>query len=296
MTTRTPVTRAAIARHALSVALQWRLLLLWTAAMLLPAALMAWPFWATLSGQLDKSIYAAQWAQQLDAIAIADLGAKLMDNAPALMTGGVSALLLTVLLTPLLNGAVVAAARAPEPLHWVALLQKGLQQYGRMLRIWIWGVLLLVAAGASANGLFHLAGDYADKVILESDAKLAGRAALAASALLMLLVHLTLEAGRAQLAVYPGRTSAIKAWWRGCKTLKSHWLSMLGFYLGLTLVGLLGALALTALRIALPQLGAFWLLVGVVLAQAGITAIGGMRIARLTALVDIAQGQRENGK
>ena len=296
MTTSTPATHAAITRHAARVALQWRLLLLWTAAMLLPAALMAWPFWATLAGQLDKSLYAAQWARQLDAIVLADLGAKLADNAPALLAGGLSALLLTLLLSPLLNGAIVAATRAPAPLKWVPLLQKGLHNYGRMLRLWVWGVLLLVAAGGMASGAFHLAGNYADKAILESDATLASRAAMLVSGLVLILVHLSLEAGRAQLAVYPGRTSAVKAWWRGCKTIKSRFLPMLGFYLGLSLVGALVALAITTLRIALPQLGAFWLVLGVLLAQVAIAAIGWMRIARLTALVDMAQARRENGQ
>ena len=295
MTASTPVTPLAITRHATRVALQWRLLLLWTAAMLLPAALMAWPFWATLAGQLDRSIYAAQWAQQLDAIAIADLGARLTDNGASLLVGGGSALLLTLLVSPLLSGAIVAAARAPEPLKFAALVQKGVQNYSRMLRLGLWGALLLAAAVALAGGAAHLADNYADKAILEADAKLASRTAMLVAALVMLLVHLSLEAARAQLVVYPGRTSAIKAWWRGCKTIRSRLLPMLGFYLGLSLVGVLAALGITALRIALPQLGALWLLLGVLLAQAAVAAIGWMRIARLTALVDIAQARRESG-
>lgn len=285
----------AITRHAVRVALQWRLLLLWTAAMLVPAALMAWPFWATLAGQLDKSIYAGQWARQLDAIVIADLGSKLMDNGAALMTGGVSALLLTLLLSPLLNGAIVAAARSPEPLKFGVLIQKGVQTYSRMLRLWVWGALLLAAAGGIAGGASNLAEKYADQAILESDAVLASRAAMIVSALLLMLVHLSLEAGRAQLAVYPGRTSAVKAWWRGCKVVKGEFLTMLGFYLGLSALGLLVAMSITALRVALPQLGVFWFLLGAVLAQMGIASIGWMRIARLTALVDIAQARRDRG-
>ena len=292
MTASPPVTPVAITRHAVRVALQWRLLLLWTAAMLLPTALMVWPIWATLAAQLDKSLYAAQWARQLDAIVIADLGAKLADNTSALLAGGLSALLFTLLASPLMCGVFAAAARAPEPLHWVALLQKGVHSYGRMLRLSVWGALLLAATTALASGAFHLAGNYADKAILESNAILASRAAFLVSALLLLLVHLSLECGRAQLAMYPGRTSAVKAWWRGCKTIRSRLLPTVGFYLGLSLAGVLLALAITGLRIALPQLGAFWLVLGVLLAQVAIAVIGGMRIARLTALIDIAQAQR----
>ncbi len=295
MTTTTPTTRAGVARHATQVALQWRLLLLWAAATLVPTALLAWPFWATLAGQLDRSLYAAQWAKQLDAMVVADLGSKLMENAAAVSQAGLTALALTLLVSPLLNGAIVAAARAKEPLKFVPLLQKGLQDYGRMARMLVWTLILLGLAGAAANGLFHLAGDYADKAILESNATWAGRAALIVTALVFLLVHLSVDAGRAQLAIYPGRTSAVKAWWRACKMIKARFLGTLGFYVAFTLVGVVLALAVTALRVALPQLGTFWFILGVVLAELAVLAIGWMRITRLVALVDVAQTRRNAG-
>ena len=295
MTHAIPTTPAGVARHATQVALQWRLLLLWAAATLVPTALLAWPFWATLAGQLDRSLYAAQWAKQLDAMVVADLGSKLMENAAALSQAGLTALVLTLLLSPLLNGAIVAAARAKEPLKFVPLLQKGLQDYGRMARMLVWTLVLLGLAGAASSGLFHLAGDYADKAILESNATLASRAALIVTALVFLLVHLSVDAGRAQLAIYPGRTSAVKAWWRACKMVKARFWGTLGFYAGFTLAGGVLAVAITALRVALPQLGAFWFILGVVLAELAVLAIGWMRITRLVALVDLAQARRNAG-
>ena len=295
MTTTPPTTPAGVARHAVQVALEWRLLLLWTAAMLVPAALLAWPFWATLAGQLDKSLYAAQWARQLDAVVIADLAAKLSDNAAALSQAGLTAVVLTLLVSPLLNGVFVAAARSAEPLKFVPLLQKGVQNYGRMARMLVWTLVLMGMASAASSGLFHLVGNYADKAILESSATLARRAALIGTALLFLLIHLSVDAGRAQLAIYPGRTSAVKAWWRACKMIKARFLGTLGFYVGFTLVGGALALAITALRVALPQLGAFWFILGVVLAQLAVLAIGWMRITRLVALMDVAQARRNAG-
>ena len=295
MTFTPPTTRAGIARHAHTVALQWRLLLVWTAAMLSPTALLAWPLWAMLAGQLDRSLYAGQWAQQLDAMVLADLAAKLMDNAATIGQAGLTALLLTVLMSPLLNGAIVAAARAPAPLKIVPLLQKGLQDYGRMLRMWIWALVLMGAAGAASGGVFHLVGKYADKAILESDATLVNRMALGITALVFLLIHLTVDAGRAQLAVYPGRTSAVKAWWRACKMLKSQFLRAMAFYGGFTLAGIVLAVVVTALRVALPQLGAVWFIVGVVLTELAVVVLGWMRITRLVALVDMAQTRRLAG-
>ena len=295
MTTTTPTTRVGVARHAISVALQWRLLLLWVGATLVPTAMLAWPFWATLAGQLDQSLYAAQWAKQLDAVVIGDLSSKLMDNHVALIQAGFSALVLTLLLSPLLNGAIVAAARAKEPLGWVPLLQKGLKDYGRMARMWVWALVLMGAAGAASSGLFHLVGKYAKKAILESDVTLASRAALIVTALVMLLIHLSVDAGRAQMAIYPGRTSAVKAWWRACKMVKAHFWGTLGFYVGFTLAGVVLAIAITALRVALPQLGAFWFILGVVLAELAVLTIAWMRITRLVALVDLAQARRNAG-
>ena len=295
MTAATPVTHSGVARHANAVALQWRLLLLWTSAMLIPTALLAWPFWATLAAQLDKSLYSAQWAKQLDAVVLADLASKLMDNAATLSQAGLTALVLTLLVSPLLNGAIVAAARAPQPLKIVVLLQKGLQDYGRMARMWVWALVLMGAAGAASNGLFHLVGNYADKAILESDATLLSRVVLVLTALVFLVIHLTVDAGRAQLAVYPGRTSAVKAWWRACKMVKARFLPTLGFYVGFTLTGIVLAVAITALRVALPQLGALWFSLGVLLAELAVLALGWMRITRLVALVDLAQARRNAG-
>ena len=204
-------------------------------------------------------------------------------------------MVLTLLVSPLLNGVFVAAARSAEPLKFVPLLQKGVQNYGRMARMLVWTLVLMGMAGAASSGLFHLVGNYADKAILESSATLARRAALIGTALLFLLIHLSVDAGRAQLAIYPGRTSAVKAWWRACKMIKARFMGTLGFYVGFTLVGGALALAITALRVALPQLGAFWFILGVVLAQLAVLAVGWMRITRLVALVDVAQARRNAG-
>jgi hypothetical protein len=287
--TQNPSAAGSTLRRAATLALQWRLLLLFTAAVLAPAALLAWPFWHVLSAQLDHSLYAAQWAQQLDGIAIPDLMSKLTENGDMISQAGITAAVLTLLLSPLLTGAVVAAARADQPLGFAKLLQGGVREYGRMGRMLLWtGVLLGVASAVGGAGM-KMAEKYAEKAILEADATLAQRAAMLAMALLVLLVLVTTDAGRAQLAVFKLRTSAIKAWWRGCKLLKSRPLALLGYYLAITVVGLGAALAVTALRILLPQLGAFWFILGVLLAELAVALMAWMRIARLLALIDLSR-------
>ena len=295
MNATTPMTFSGVARRAHTIALQWRLLLLWTLVTLIPTGLMVWPFWATLSAQLDHALYAPQWAKQLDGTVLADLIWKLMENPSTMAHAGLSALAVSVLLSPLMNGAFVAAARAKEPLQWVPLLQKGLKDYGRMLRMWIWGMVLLMVMGGIASGAMHGVGKYAEKAILESNVTLVGRVVLLVVAVLMLLVHLSIDTGRAQLAVYPGRSSAVKAWWRACKQIKARFWMHVGIYVAFTAAGLLLVAAITALRIAVPQLGALWFTLGLVLMQSAIVVMGWMRIARLVALVDLAQARRDAG-
>ena len=274
------------------VALQWRLLLLWVVASLVPTALLALPVWRILASQLDHSVNAARWATQLDGIVLGDLIGKLTENAEALSNAGIAALLVTLLLSPLLNGAVVAASRSQKPLPFSGLIAGAAQDYGRMLRMLLWAIVPLgIAAGLAAGGE-GLAKKYAARAILEADANLVSNAILVVSAVLLLLAHLTADSGRAQLARYPKRTSAVKAWWRGCKLIKANLGASLRYFGGITVLGLAVALGVTALRVALPQLGLAWFALGLVLAQLAVLAIGWMRIARLVALIDLAHRTR----
>ena len=52
--------------RAARAALQWRLLALWTIALLLPTLALALPFWSHFSASLDHSVHAAELAQRLD--------------------------------------------------------------------------------------------------------------------------------------------------------------------------------------------------------------------------------------
>lgn len=281
--------RASTFKRASAVALQWRLLLLWTAAMLVPTALVAAPFWQLLSAQLDYNLHAAELAKHLDVWAIADLMSKLGDNSLAFGTVGIAALAVTLLLSPLLNGAVVAAARADQPLGFARLLAGGMQEYARMLRMLLWGFVVLGITASVGGMATKAAQKYGEHAILESDADTALLAARILLAVLLLLALVTLDAGRAQLAVFSRRPSVIKAWWRGCRMLKSRVLAVLGHYLAISLIGLVLAVTITALRVALPQLGGFWFVLGVLLAEIAVACVAWMRITRLLALMDIAR-------
>lgn len=271
--------------HATRGALQWRLLLWWAVLLLLPTVVAALPVWELLSASLDHSVYAARLAERLDMIAYADiLHAAREQYAPALGAGSVVALVLTLLLSPLLAGMALAAARAPEPLASGALLAAGAQFYPRMARMLAWSIVPLGLAGLVGSSAHHLAGQVAETAVLETDAERAAHLATLATVVLLLLAHATVDIGRAMLAADRRRTSVIGAWWRGCGQLARRPLALLGTYLAVTAGGLVVAALLAFARVHVPALGTIGTAGAVVLAQLVVLVLGWMRMARLFAL------------
>ena len=271
--------------HGVRAALQWRLLLWWAVLLLLPTVVAALPVWELLSASLDHSVYAARLAERLDMIAYADIMHAAREHyAPALGAGGGVALVLTLLLSPLLAGMALAAARAPQPLASGALLAAGAQAWPRMARMLAWSVVPLGVAGLVGSAAHHLAGQIAETAVLETDAERASHLALLATVVLLVLAHATVDIGRAMLAADRRRTSAIGAWWRGCGQLARRPLALLGTYLGITAAGLVVAALLAFARVHVPALGLVGTAGAVVLAQLVVLVLGWMRMARLFAL------------
>jgi hypothetical protein len=97
-------------------ALQWRLLVLYLLALLPPLALLVFPAWTVFDAQLSHSVHAAALAQQLDLSAMTDLLAAGQRQALAVKVALAAALVCTALLSPLLAGATLTAARNTAPL------------------------------------------------------------------------------------------------------------------------------------------------------------------------------------
>jgi hypothetical protein len=277
--------------HAARAALQWRLLLWWAVLLLLPTVVAALPVWALLAASLDHSVYAARLAERLDMIAYADIMHAARDQyAPALGAGGLVALVLTLLLSPLLAGMATAAARAPQPLASGALLAAGAQSYPRLARMLAWAIVPLGVAALLGSAAHHLAGTVAETARLEADAERAAHLAMLATVVLLVLAHATVDVGRAMLAADRRRTSSIGAWWRGCGEIVRRPVALLGAYLGITAAGLALAAVLAFARVHVPALGTFGTVGAVVLAQLVVLVIGWMRMARLFALAALVRG------
>lgn len=280
--------RAAL--HAARGALQWRLLLWWALLLLLPTLAATLPVWQLLSASLDHSVAAARLAERLDLIAITDLVAVARERyLPAVRMGGAVALVLTLLLSPLLSGMAIAAARTPQRLRCGALLAAGAQEYLRLARMLVWSAVPLGVAGLVGAGAMRLAGRTAETALLEGDAERAAHLAMLATAVLLLLAHATVDTGRAVLAADRRRTSAVMAWLEGCRLLLRRPLALLGTYVAVTAAGVVLAAVLAFARVHVPALGTLGTAGAVVLAQLAVLVLGWMRAARLFALATLVR-------
>jgi len=278
-------------RRALARGAQWRLLLLYLAALALPALLAALPVLGFLGELLDHSPQAPGLVQALDSAAAIELVRQFdeLDAARAVAPGLFAAVLVALVLAPLLAAATVAAARADEPLDFRTLLREAGEYWGRLLRMAaVAGLPLGVAAGIAALA-FRLARKASEAAVLETVAQRNSRLALAASVLSVLLAHVTLEVGRAYFAAQPERRSAFLAWWSGVRLLVRHPLRVLGLCLVTSGLGLGLAAALTTAHLHVPQRGAGTVLLALALAQLALAAVAWGRSSQIAGLTELVR-------
>lgn len=274
---------------ALRPALQWRLMLLWLLATLLPALVAALPVWTMLGAAFDRTVGAAALARSLDLVAITDMLSLHTRHASALTAGAGVALVTTLLLSPLLTGAAITAARAPAPLGFAALAAGGVREYGRLARMLVWALVPLGVAAILGGIALGAADEHAAGAVLPSSVDNAALGATAIAGLLLLLAHATLDAGRAVLALDRRRSSAVLAWCRGLDLFARRPFALFGFYLGITALGLGLAALLGIARLNVPALGAASFFGGLVLTQLAVLALAWMRCARLFGLMELAR-------
>lgn len=283
---------ASPAMRSMRAALQWRLLLLWTAILLLPTLIATMPVLQLLAASLNHSVQAAALAVHLDLNAISDLVVANARAGTGIGNGSLLALVFTLLLSPLLSGMTIQAARSAGTPDFGSLFAGGVQEYPRLLRTLAWAIVPLGIAAAIAAGAFAAANAYAGKAVLESDA---GNARLAASCfalLLFVIADASLDAGRAVLASDRRRTSAVKAWWQGFRLVLRHPLTTLGIYVRITLAGLGIAGMLALVRLNATPLGFIAGTFAFLVTQAMVAALGWMRSARLFAMLELIRPMR----
>jgi hypothetical protein len=273
---------------ALKSALQWRLLLLWIVATLLPVLLVATPVWQTVQAQFGHSLYAADIAAGRN---VPLLIQGLMKAGEHLGWLGVSlgaTTVLMLLLSPWLTGMVVASLRAGRRLGFGELVHGGLSEYGRMLRMLLWSVIPLGIAAAIGGGVIGALGKSTEQAILASEVDSASRIGLVVAVVVFVLAHATVEAGRGWLGADTGLRSVVKAWWRGCKLLLKRPLATLLVYLVASLAGYGLALLFAWLRVRVDGVGIGAFVLSFLLGQAIVAMLAWGRIARVYGMADLA--------
>lgn len=289
-TTAVPSVRlSTIIGQSLRNALQWRLLLLWAVLLVLPTLVATLPAWQMLGDSLDLSVQAAALAQALDLASVSDLMQVSKRYLPALGNGAVVAVVLTLFLSPLLSGMTIAAARAPQRLGLGGLFGGGMLEYGRLLRMLVWASVPLAAAFALGGAVSTPLRSLGASALLESTAQNAGMAATAVVAIVVLLAHATVDAGRAVLAADRRKTSAVRAWGEGVMLVLRRPGATLGSYVAITLAGLVLAALIALVRVRVAPIEGVAFALALVLTQLGVMAVAWMRAARLFALIELVR-------
>jgi len=279
---------------AMLAALQWRLLLLWLLIMLIPATVVALPLWRVLAGLLDHSIHAAAWAQHFNAMMFGDVGFALSENVGWLGGTAILGLLITLAMSPFLDGMIIGSGRAGRTLSFAGLLQSGLVEYGRMFRLMLWSLLPYLAVAGVAMLGSHLAKDHADHAVLESQADSWASAAHWALLIAFALAQCIVESARSAFIADTMLRSATRAFGRGINQLLRRFFRTVFFYLVVSAVGLLIAAAAGVGRIHVTAVGTTGFLTALLLSQLLVFAIGWMRIARLFAFASLARSLRHS--
>ncbi|WP_404538464.1 hypothetical protein [Dyella agri] len=272
----------------MSAALQWRLLLLWLLLMLLPASVVALPLWRTLGGLLDHSVHAGAWAQQFDPVMFGDAMFAMAGHTAWLGGAALFALMLTLLMSPFLDGMAVGSGRAARSLGFGALLQSGWIEYGRMFRVMLWSLLPYAVVVAVAGAGMHMAEQHADQAVLEAQADAWAHGTRWVLLAVFVLAQAIVESTRAAFIADTSLRSATRAFGRGFMQLLRRPLKTLLFYLVVSVLGLAVAAALGMARIHTTAVdGGFWL--ALLLSQLIVVVVAWMRVARLFALARLAR-------
>jgi hypothetical protein len=268
--------------------MQWRLWLLWIGASLGCALIATLPAWNWLASALNHSVHAPAIASGQAPVPLLDL--LLSRNAPLGVLGESTtiAAILMLLLSPLLAGATIAAIRSRTRPGFGDLLRGAIAEYGPMLRMLVWSVVPLGAALLVMSVIIG-ANESAHEHAIDGSGVATGRnIAFGVGAVLFVLAHASLEAGRGWLATDGRLRSALKAWWRGVKLLCRRPVAVLLAWLVTTVLGLALALLFAYLRQFAGGAGLGGFLLALLLGCGIAAGLAWGRIARLYAMAALA--------
>lgn len=286
---------------ALWVALQWRVMLIWIVLMALPTAIVVTPIGDAFGALLDHSVHSAALADKFHGLLMGDALFSITQNHGALISGAqMLALIVTLLLSPFLTGAVVTAVQMPRRPTLGELMHGGLAQYWRMLRLMLWALIPYGIAIIVGWKAWAMAGAHARDAILQTSADHGYLAAKIILIVLLVLAHCIMESSRAQVAADGNLRSATRAFGRGITMLVRRPLATLGLYLGTSILGYVLAGLVGIWRIHTDAVGLFGFIGALLLAQLIVAILAWQRMARISALAMVARamsfGVRRQGE
>ncbi|MEO7065903.1 MAG: hypothetical protein ABI114_03245 [Rhodanobacter sp.] len=290
MTTNTRAVHTATVIRAIRAATQWRLLLLWALLLSLPTAIVALPLWRSLAAILDHSIHAQAWADHFSAVMFGDTMGVLTQGSFAWFGATfLLGLLLTLLLSPFLNGMLVGSGRAARTLGFGELLQCGIYEYGRMFRVMLWSILPYLVVIAAAGAGFHWADKVGDHAVLESKADMASHAVFWLLGILWIVAQTVVESTRGAFIADTRLRSATRAFGRAWVQLLRRPGSSLIYYVLISLVGYAAAFGFGLARVHIPAVGTLGWLLAMLMTQLVVIAVAWAHVARVFALAEVAR-------
>ena len=277
-------------RLGLSRGSRWRVLALFTGLALVPSALAVAPAWAYLSGKLDHSVGYASYRQHLTSSGLLELLRGLGENGSGgrIGLGLAGGLLVALLVGPWSAGAAMAESRSEVPMRMRPLLGMAGELYGRLVRMTLVAFVPLGIAGGLAAGFVKGADDLARKSLTEADAFGWHHRAQAAVAVVVFLAHLTLDAGRAQLAARPERRSAFLAWAAGAWMVIRRPVKTIALGAAGAALALVPAVVAMSIRERLPPGPGWSIVLGFLLATGATASLAWGRSVRIAALAELA--------
>lgn len=268
-------------------ALDFRLVLFWLVASMVPTLLVGLPLAGILRDVLDFSAYSDALAQRLNLDALSAIGARYQRSELAIQTNVTLAWVCTLLFAPMLTALAAALFVASEKLPWSRLFIAGLMDYSR----WFWlhlsallvyllgfGMAAVVAASAEIRVEEYVdANSFANVQIVS----------WLAAVLIALITHFFVEIARAEYLLDCRLRFPPSAFLRALS--RGQLLRRISGYLIVGGVGISALLLLLLLRQRISGVGVVAMLCTVVLAQCSVAAIAWMRTARFFVLAQMAE-------
>jgi hypothetical protein len=241
------------------------------------------PIALTLNSLWSYSTSAPQIAKALDATVFFDTTNALDGASASVGMAAIFALLMVFLLSPILQGALLASFQSrPNRLSYSELVAAGMRDYGRMLRMQLLCLLLLGIAGVAAGTINSIMVGDASDYISQTTYRAQSRLALGANITMLAAVYFLCELARARLASEPALRSVFRALLQAIRTIT------LGQIVRVVLVSVFFAVlifALMLLRVRLSASGAVALCAGFAVTQVIAAALAWWRAARLAVLL-----------